>query len=242
MIAPILFVDEKTVDRSAAFRFEVLRERLKAVGDVIEFMGDLDLEYEHNIYTDEVIYQPNPTFAYRKTVFIHTSLDSPKYPEPVVNKAKSVHSETIFAKFSNGRDPNPRMENLIFNRDSEIYNFDLNGFEIFVRFFYRTDKFEFHLIREGRGAFLNKIKQADITFNKIQDSIKTDEVLARRKGDANFATIMRLANVYGERLEKGRNYIEAVTCRDDYFHLVEKYVKSIKKQAGNSGETEPTFR
>ncbi len=163
MIAPILFVDEKLA--GSEYRFLKLKNKFKEHSHVIEFMGDLDLEYHLNEYTGEIDYTPNPYLETRKIVFIHASLDTPKYPESVINKAKEIHKNTIFVKFSNGRDPNSRIENLIFNRDEHIYN---------------------------------------------QDK---------------------------ERLQKGIEYINTLIHKEEYFAMLERYVKKIIEQASADTET-----
>lgn len=238
MIAPILFVDEKTVEGSTQYRYQKLHNNLKDYIHSIEFIGDLDLEYHLNEYTGEVDYTLNPYLETRKIVFIHASLDTPKYPESVINKAKEVHKNTIFVKFSNGRDPNPRIENLIFNRDEHIYNFDKNGFRKFIAFYAQTGRFEFYLFEHGEGAFKQKEDEANLAFDAIKRNIKNDEIFKKRMGDANFLKIMRLADIYQnkERLQKGIEYINSLIHKEEYFAMLERYVKKISEQASTDAE------
>ena len=169
MIPKILFIDEKKEDDSEDFRYKKLEFRLKDYSHLIEFISDLELEYQTNDYDDEIIYNPNPSLEFRDAVFIHSSLNTPKYPEPVVNKAKSVHLNTEFSKFSNGRDDkaNLRKENLIFNRNVHIYNFEKNGFELFIKFYSKTTRLEYYFLQYGKDAFLEKVKEIDRIYNKI---------------------------------------------------------------------------
>jgi len=237
MIAPILFVDEKLA--GSEYRFLKLKNKFKEYSHVIEFMGDLDLEYHLNEYTGEIDYTPNPYLETRKIVFIHASLDTPKYPESVINKAKEIHKNTIFVKFSNGRDPNSRIENLIFNRDEHIYNQDKDGLKKFITFYDKTGRFEFYLLEHGGDAFRQKEKETNFAFEAIKKSIKNDELFKKRRGDANFLKIMRLADIYQdkERLQKGIEYINTLIHKEEYFAMLERYVKKIIEQASADTET-----
>lgn len=239
MNKPILFVDEKSEDKSDQYRFKKLEDRVKKHSYLIEFMGDLDLEYQYNKYTTEVEYTPSIYFDGRKIVFIHVSLDNPKYPNPVITKAKAYHRETLFVKFSGDRTPNLKLEDLSFKRNEAIYNFDKDGFKKFIAFYSQTGRFDFYLLEYGEDAFKQKENETNLAFDMIKRNIKNDEILKKRRGDANFMKIMRLADIYqdNERLQRGIEYINSLTHKEAYFLMLEKYVKKIIEQANADAET-----
>ena len=239
MNKPILFVDEKPEDKSDQYRFKKLEDRVKKYSHLVEFMGDLDLEYHINEYTMEVEYTPSIYFNSRKVIFIHASLDNPKYPKSVLNKAKACHSETLFVKFSGDRTPTLNLEDLSFLRDEAIYNFDKDGFKKFLAFHEKTDRFEFYLLEHGDGAFKQKKDEANLAFDAIKRNIKNDDTFKKRRYDVNFRKIMRLADIYQdkERLQKGIEYINSLARKEEYFAMLERYIKKITEQATADEET-----
>lgn len=231
MIPPILFVDDKVDGDSNEYRYKKLERILSSHSNLVEFIGDLELNYSINEYTGEVDYIPDPNIDIRKVVFIHASLDRPRYPEIVINEAKLIHQDTMFIKFSGERVPNLRKENLIFLRKEHIYNLESNGFELFIKFYSETKKQEYYFLKYGKYAFDAKFDEINRAYNRIKSNKKIKEQLNSKKLDGNFEDIMRLANIYEdkERYKKGVEYILSLESVSEYFTTLDKYVKLIKE-------------
>lgn len=231
MLPPILFVDDKVDVNSNEYRYKKLERILSSYSNLVEFIGDLELNYSINEYTGEVDYIANPNLNVRKIVFIHASLDMPRYPEIVINEAKLVHQDTMFIKFSGERVPNLRKENLIFSRKEHIYNFETNGFELFIKFYSETKKPEYYFLKYGKDAFDVKSEEVNRAYNRIKSNKKIKEQLDSKKLDGNFEDIMRLANIYEdkERYERGIKYILSLESVSEYFKTLDKYVRLIKE-------------
>jgi hypothetical protein len=229
MPTPILFVDEKFDKEISDFRYKILERHLSEFTDLIEFTSELKLEKELDSF-GELKYTPNDAFDGRRLVFIHTSFDDPEYPEPIIDKAKLFHQETIFAKFSKSREYIPHLNNIQFSRAEQIYNLDRNGFYYFLSFYRRYGWFEFDLIAKNRKQLLERENDGIEYALNLKDDASQEFNLAKLTNKKDFKSLLRIALNDSARIEKAMEYSANLKSPQEWSKMIDLLVKEIQKK------------
>lgn len=174
MNKPILFVDEKEDENNKSVkRYESAKTLLYTLGceDMIEFIGDLELEQIKDEETENITYVPNPIFNDRKLVIIHAAKGdiSNRYSSDMVEVIRPLFPDTIFLEFSGAAKTNLDIRDLRLRRKEHIYKDGGYKLFLFVAYFKKYNQFVFDLLLKGE----NLLESNDDEQTEVKSKLKS---------------------------------------------------------------------